>query len=57
MCSQKRKNVIQNINNMNLASINIKHRYDDIYDNNISLKLWDDTGESYFQIVNIIMSN
>lgn len=55
-CEQKRKTNIENFkNNENL--ITVKHLYDDNYDNNISLKLWNENNESYFQTVNIVMSS
>jgi hypothetical protein len=55
VCKQKRKTNIENIKN-NKTLVTVKHQYDDNYDNNILLKLLNDDGESYFQIVNIVMS-
>jgi hypothetical protein len=61
MCKQKRNMNIEYLKNNNddriILPTAVNHKYDEIFDNNISLKLWNDDGESYFQTVNIVMSN
>lgn len=57
VCVQKRNTAIEKISNNKYESFNIKHLYDDTYDNNIMLKLWNENDESYFQTINIVMSS
>jgi hypothetical protein len=56
ICKQKRSVNIEHLKN-NMLLLPVNHLYDAEYDNNISLKLWNDDGESYFQTVNIVMSS
>lgn len=61
VCTRKRKTNIEYLRNTSgdnkIMPTNVKHLYDNEYNNNIMLKLWNENDESYFQIVNIVMSS